>query len=144
MQNVFWRRRDATQPVSQARSSFGDPIRLVVVTQDPEQWQSLHTIAGAENWMLLWAHSSQMAREIVARYRVPVVICDRNLPNEDWRRILRDMADLRPPVRTLLAAENADEALRREVVQHRGLEVLTKPFNANLVARIVRLAATVA
>jgi DNA-binding response OmpR family regulator len=143
MQNVFWRRRDNIEPLRRAEPSGADAIRIVVVTRDPDEWHSLHAIAGAENWMLLWAHSSQMAREIVVRYHVPVVICDRDLPNEDWRRILCEMADLRPPVRTLVAAESANEELRREVVQHRGLEILTKPFNPQLVARIVRLAATV-
>jgi DNA-binding NtrC family response regulator len=143
MLNGFWRRRDDA-PATARRADTGardDIIRVLALTRDADEWNSLHAISDAEKWILLWAHTSERAKEIIARYRVPVVICDRDLPNEDWRRVISDLATVRPPVCTLLASEVSDEYLWREVVQNHGFEILVKPFDRERVARTIRFAA---
>src|SRR4051812_21404832 len=110
MLNLF-RRRTASKPVPAGQEC----IRLLALTRDAEGWLSLLRIAEAQNWVLLWAHDSVRAREVIARYGIPIVICDRDLPNEDWRAVIGGLSELRPPVCTLLASEVADEYLWREM-----------------------------
>jgi DNA-binding NtrC family response regulator len=130
MLNLFRRRRAS------------EAIRLLALTRDAEGWKPLNTIAEAENWTLFWAHNSALAREVIARYSIPIVVCDRDLPNEDWRVVLAGFSELSPPVCTLLASQVADEYLWREIVHNKGFEILTKPFDPEKVIRTVRFAWT--
>ena len=136
--NVFRRRHDTgTGP---GRASAPEGLRLLALTRDPEEWNLLREIAAAEGWTIFWAHSSERARELIGRYSIAIAVCDRDLPDEDWRQVVPKLADLLPPVCVLLASNVADEYLWREVVQRRGFEVLTKPFDRERVVRTVRFA----
>lgn len=135
MLNVFRRSQNGGQ-----EASGPGAIRLLALTRDAEEWESLQHITEAENWILFWAHTSSRAHEIVARYHVPIVICDRDLPGEDWRDVVASFSRVRPPVCSLLASAVADEYLWRELVHNRGFEILTKPFDASKVVRTVRFA----
>ena len=115
-------------------------LRLLALTRDAGEWQSLARIAEAEKWILFWADSPAQAYKIVTRHQVPVVICDRDLRGEDWRSVLVGFSKLSPPVCTLLASEVADEYLWREMVRNKGFEILTKPFDPEKVIRTVRFA----
>jgi DNA-binding NtrC family response regulator len=117
-----------------------EPVSILAVTRDAEDWKALETIAGNENWLLFWAHNAARAHELIRRYRVQIVICDRDLAGEDWREIIGSFSNIYPPVCTLLASEVADEYLWREVVHHKGFEIVTKPFDAEKVIRTVRFA----
>ena len=122
--------------------SGDDIVRVIALTRDADGWHALHSIAESEKWMLLWAHTAERAKELIARYRAGVVICDRDLPNEDWRRVVSELGAIRPAVCTLLASHVADEYLWRELVQQGGFEILAKPFARDRVARAIRFAAS--
>jgi DNA-binding NtrC family response regulator len=120
-----------------------EPVSILAVTRDPEEWKVLESIAGKENWLLFWAHDADLAYELIRRHRIQIVIYDRNVNGEDWRTIVAHFAKIYPPVCTLLASEVADEYLWREVVHNKGFEVLTKPFDPEKVIRTVRYASWV-
>ncbi len=115
-------------------------VSILAVTCDAEEWKALETMGAKENWLLFWAHNATRAYDLVRRYRIQIVICDRDVDGEDWRTIIAGFADVHPPVCTLLASEVADEYLWREVVKHKGFEVLAKPFDPAKVIRTVRYA----
>jgi DNA-binding NtrC family response regulator len=117
-----------------------EPLRLLALTPEPEEWQALQRIADAEGWSMFWARTCGGARQLIERHSIPIVICDRNLPGGDWRTIVSDLATLVPLVCVLLASDVADDYLWREVVQNRGFELLTKPFDPDKVVRMVRFA----
>ena len=115
-------------------------ISILAVTRDPEEWKCLESIAAKEKWMLFQAHTKDQAYDLVRRNRIPIVICDRDIEGEDWRTIVAGFASL--AVCTLLASEVADEYLWREVVHNKGFEILTKPFDPEIVIRTIRFAWT--
>ncbi len=119
-----------------------EPVSILAVTRDAEEWRALESVAGRENWMLFWAHNAGRAYELIGRYRIQIVICDRELAGEDWRSIVAGFARIHPPVCILLASEVADEYLWREVVNNKGFEIITKPFDPEKVARTIRFAWT--
>ena len=116
-----------------------DLVSILAVTRDPEDWKALESIARNENWLLFWAHDADRAYELIRRYQIQLVICDREVNGEDWRSIVANFANIRPPICTLLASEVADEYLWREVVHNKGFEILTKPFDPEKVIRTIRL-----
>jgi DNA-binding response OmpR family regulator len=119
---------------------MAEPLAILAVTRDPEEWKSLEGIAGKENWLLFWAHNANRAYELIRRFKIQLVICDRDLDGEDWRSIVAGFANLYPPVCTLLASAVADEYHWREVVHNKGFDILIKPFDPNAVVRTARLA----
>lgn len=137
------RRRLGTMTSSgqDSRSDNDDVIRVLALTRDPDEWHTLQRLAADENWIMLWAHCSARAREIIATHSVLVVICDRDLPQEDWKHVFDELSGLRPLPCLLLASEVADDYLWREVVQHGGFEILTRPFEDDKVVRMIRFAA---
>jgi DNA-binding NtrC family response regulator len=120
----------------------GSQIRVLAITQDARDWNTLHQIAEQCGWMLLWAHSCDMAANILSHYPIPIVIFDRDLPGEDWKPAMARISGCHPAVCILLASQVSDEYLWREVVQHQGFDVLPKPFQTERVIRMVNLASS--
>jgi DNA-binding response OmpR family regulator len=134
---------DAEKPLSRAASPRdGTRIRLLAITQDAETWQALSRIADEFGWMLLWAHTAEAAVATLSHYPVQIVILDRDLPGGDWKAALSRIGSLEPGVCVLLASAVSDEYLWKEVVQRQGFDVVTKPFEADRVVRLVNLASS--
>jgi DNA-binding response OmpR family regulator len=70
-----------------------------------------------------------------------VIICDQVLADGDWRDLLRDLqkGQQAPPV--IVSSRLADDRLWAEVLNLGGYDLLTKPFHAAEVSRVVRMAA---
>lgn len=69
-----------------------------------------------------------------------VVICERDLPDGDWKDILKETADMAPPPLLLVVSRNADESLWAEVLNLGGYDVLLKPFERSEVLRVISMA----
>ena len=67
----------------------------------------------------------------------PVVICDRSLPDGDWK----DLVGKTP--RLIVTSHAADEALWAEVLNLGGYDVLAQPFDEQEVRRVVAMAGRV-
>jgi DNA-binding response OmpR family regulator len=115
-------------------------VRLLAVTQDANDWRLLRDTAVQQGWALFWAHSCDSALSVLSHYTIPIVICDRDLPGEDWRSVLIRIGAFRQPICILLASCVSDEYLWREVVQHQGFDVLPKPFQPERLIRMVNVA----
>jgi DNA-binding NtrC family response regulator len=118
----------------------GSSVRLIAVTQDADGWRHLRDIADGFGWLLLWASSCEKAIQLIERDSISLALCDRDLPGEDWRIVVQRLASLSRPVCVLLASSVCDDYLWKEVAQHGGFDVLAKPFEAERVARAVKLA----
>jgi DNA-binding response OmpR family regulator len=64
----------------------------------------------------------------------PVVICERSLPDGDWK----DLVGKTP--RLIVTSHAADEALWAEVLNLGGYDVLAQPFDEQEVRRVVAMA----
>jgi len=89
---------------------------------------------------VFFAETCNEARAAVDRLRAPVILCDRDLPGEDWREVVEILA--RPPQRTciILISKVVDDYLWNEAVKRGGHDVLPKPLREEDVVRAVRLA----
>ena len=114
-------------------------VRILAITPNAGDWGALHQVADQCGWMLFWAQSRDSALDMLSQYSIPIVICDRDLPGEDWRSVLKQISIFGQPVCVLLASSVSDEYLWREVVQHQGFDVLSKPFQADRLIRTVNL-----
>lgn len=74
--------------------------------------------------------------------RIPprVVLCERDLPDGDWRDVLGLALDLPHPAAVIVTCRQADEHLWAEVLNLGGYDVLAKPFDEREVGRSLALA----
>jgi DNA-binding response OmpR family regulator len=99
----------------------------------------LHILSDTD-WTLYWNTTRADAVETLRCRSVAVVLCDRDLPDGDWRDVLRAAASVasRPPV--IVTARFANDRLWAEVLNLGGYDVVRKPFDADEVMRAVSLA----
>ena len=98
-------------------SSCGeDPIRL-------------GHILGGSNWNVRGVRTCREATVLLPENPPPVVICERDLPDGNWKDILEALTLLAPPPSLIVASRLADEYLWVEVLHLGGCDVLAKPFD---------------
>lgn len=117
-----------------------DHLQLLAVTRSEHDAAALHGIAVGEGWSVAVVSSSTEAVDFLSRRPAPVVICDGDLPGEDWRQVISTIASQPRVVCVLLASRVVDEYLWDEVIKHRGYDVVTKPFKAEELRRAVTFA----
>jgi DNA-binding NtrC family response regulator len=115
-------------------------IQLLAITRTHETRARLREIAAAYDWSISIVESAAEAVATLARAAAPLVICDRDLPEEDWHDVLDRIAALPHPACVLLASQVTDQYLWDEVIQHHGYDVVLKPFQADELRRVVTFA----
>lgn len=130
-----WWRRVRGRPAADRAAAA--PIEVLAITGDAAQREALARIAEEFGWRLRLTASSREAEAALPARGGAVVIFDRDLPGEDWRLVLPRLARLPQAGCVLLASPVADDYLWQEVIRHHGHDVLPKPFQAAVVARIV-------
>lgn len=70
-------------------------------------------------------------------HRVPVILCERRLPDGSWRDILGYAAQYAVAPVLIVAAPSADDRLLAEVSDYGGFGVLCKPFRCRELRRAV-------
>jgi DNA-binding NtrC family response regulator len=140
---LFRRRRAAAE--GQAADSgrlFDDPdqVNLLAITRGAEEEESLRRIADSLHWDVSIAGSSAEAIQLLRDRPMPLVICDRDLPGEDWRATVAEIAARRDVLCVVLASRVIDDYLWDEVIKQRGYDVVSKPFEADQLRRAVTFA----
>ena len=72
--------------------------------------------------------------------RVPVIVCERDLPDGTWKDILGNTAELTEPPALIVTSRLADDYLWAEVLNLGGYDVLAKPFREPEVKRVLAAA----
>jgi len=117
-----------------------EPVRLVVITNEPEESAALQQIASGYRWRISIVASSEAAVDALNEQPTPLVICDRDLASEDWREVLARIAGLPQAVCVLLASRVVDDYLWRQVIRNHGYDVVSKPFQPEELRRAVTFA----
>jgi DNA-binding response OmpR family regulator len=113
---------------------------VLVVMSDDNDFQMLQEILTARG-CALHACSSLAAAKLAITSSVPsVIICERDLPDGSWRRLLPAMDNVAAAPPLLVTSRFADEQLWAEVLNLGGYDVLLKPFDRAEVARVVDMA----
>lgn len=126
-------RRAAPEPLR-------EPVKLVAITQNPDDSADLRQIATHYGWTISIVGSSDAAIAALNEQPTPLVICDRDLPGEMWRDALAKIAAQPQAVCVLLSSSVVDDYLWRQVIRHHGYDVVAKPFQPEELRRAVTFA----
>ena len=112
-------------------------LHLLFCSAQPEEHTSLRRILARSPWKL---ESTLTARQCLRRLRgypsISVVICGQDLPDGDWRTILRQLDGLSERPIFIVSARLADERLWSEALNLGAFDVLrSAPFEADAVLR---------
>jgi CheY-like chemotaxis protein len=113
---------------------------LLVSSHQPDR-DSLSQILSRPQWKLLGSSRYREALLFLRQSRVPLVICNGELPDCNWRLLLDSLADLPDPPKLIVSSRLADERLWAEVLNLGGYDVLPTPFDAGEVLRVALQAA---
>jgi|SRR5579872_4922044 len=132
-------RQPAPEP-TRVTLSPGEPVKLVAITQNPDDAETLRQIASNCGWRISIVESSSAAIASLNDQPTPLVICDSDLSGEAWRDVLAKIAALPQAVCILLASRVVDDYLWRQVIRHHGYDIVPKPFQAEGLRRAVKFA----
>jgi DNA-binding NtrC family response regulator len=122
------------------RSGISERIPVLAIAPDDRDKGSLALFSVRGQWDLALASSCEEALEMLKKMRAAVILCDRDLPEVDWRHALERLAASRPDCPIVLTSSVNDEYLWDEVVHTGGYDVLSKPLQEDLTVRAVNLA----
>lgn len=132
--------RQSMPPETGRTQPSGERIKLVAITQDPDDAAKLRQIASSCGWRISIVDSSSAAVVSLADQPTPLVICDRDLSGEAWRDVLAKIAALPLAVCVLLASSVVDDYLWNDVIRHHGYDVVAKPYQLEELHRVVAFA----
>jgi len=122
------------------RSSEATPIGIVALVAADRDRDLLTNVADRNQLDMRFAGSCGEAWAMASKLRVPVILCDRDLPAVEWRDIVRILGSALHRPAVILTSRVVDDFLWQEVIRYGGYGVLAKPFVEDDVVRSVRLA----
>lgn len=122
--------------------SNSDPCtgRVLAITPSDEDHEILRSIFFQSNWTIHAARNCVEASGFLSAHDIPVIICERTLPDGTWKDVFALAGALPKPAQVLVASRLADERLWAEVLNLGGYDVLLKPFVPDEVFRSITLA----
>jgi DNA-binding response OmpR family regulator len=121
---------------ARAQSDF----RLLVVSGDEQDQSSLHRIL-RQDCRLHRVARRREALTYIRHFHPSVIVCDQTLADGDWRDLLQDLQNETQMPPLIVSSRLADDRLWAEVLNLGGYDLLTKPFAATEVSRVVKMAA---
>ena len=119
------------------KSDVAPGRKLLSISPDSEDHDSLRGILCEPDWRITAAFSCQQAIACLCRDRVGVIVCESHLPDGSWRDILSHIAELTEPSVVVVTSGAVGANFRAEVQGLGGYDVLSKPFQAEEVNRVV-------
>jgi len=113
---------------------------ILVVSSDNQVQSALAQILRSR-CRLRCAGGRRSALSLFRRFQPWVVVCDQHLHDGDWRDLLKDLQGESPAPPLIVSSRLADDRLWAEVLNLGGYDLLTRPFAAAEVSRVVNLAA---
>ena len=133
-------RHEENPETSQKRRPTRLRTTLVALTADHGDRKLLTDLAAENGWDVHLTQSLEEAEFAVNRLHAPVALCDRELPEVDWRTVVRTLASSQHEPCVIVTGKRVDDYFWEEVIRNRGYDVLSKPLREYEVTRIVGLA----
>jgi DNA-binding NtrC family response regulator len=105
-----------------------DSVTSLAVSPFKEDLSFLQRMFDDANWKLLTAHTYQEGVAQLSRVLTPVVLCECQLADGDWKDVLSRLAPMLEPPRVIVVSHHADERLWSEVLSLGGFDLLATPF----------------
>jgi two-component system KDP operon response regulator KdpE len=128
-----------TQNVHSSAPSV-EKISILLVSPYREDHSSIRHILHHDSWDISRCTNVREAIACLERDRPSIVICERDLPDGNWKDVLNRTDTLTNPPLLLVTSRHADENLWGEVLNLGGYDVLIKPFDCSEVTRVVGMA----
>ena len=128
-----WRPQNVTR-ASEART------RLMIVSPFDDDLVSLLEILSHTSWAIYWWTNCEDAMAMLGSNIVPVVLCERYLPDGSWQSLLARVNSLSEQPQFIITAQLVDESLWAEALSLGAYDVLAKPFDAAEVVRVIGFA----
>jgi DNA-binding NtrC family response regulator len=88
-------------------------------------------------WSVFWASTCAGATALLCDHAVPVVLCERSLPDGGWQTVLDHVNRTSRPTRFIVTVRFPDERLWAELLNLGAYDLLAKPFRQSEVLRAV-------
>ena len=92
------------------------------------------------NWTLYVARGAGEATKILRQTSVPVILCESELPDGNWKDLLAVVTGMQNPPLMIVTSRLANEYLWAEVLNLGGYDLLAKPFNSIEVIQVTSMA----
>ncbi|MDQ2777034.1 MAG: hypothetical protein M3Y57_19245 [Acidobacteriota bacterium] len=116
--------------------------RLLAILPDPTDRDAVGVFASTNNWTLNVVGAIEPAVERLSHGPFPVVLIDRDVPEQDWRLSIQTLVSRDPSPCVILVSSVVGLYLFDEVVHYGGYDVLSKPLRNEQLRRTVGLAFT--
>ncbi|HWB98102.1 MAG TPA: response regulator [Bryobacteraceae bacterium] len=113
---------------------------LLVISHSEQDYQAIRSVVPENAGPVRLAQTAREGLAFLSSYPVEVVVCERDLPDGDWRGILSATWHLPKPPLLIVISRHADESLWAEVLNLGGYDVLLKPFYRDELARVIQQA----
>ena|SRR5690348_2262352 len=108
---------------------------VLSVSPAKEDHKALRQLLADAPWLIRESHSIRSAVMVLEECRIPVLVCDRDLPPGTWKDLLEQLAVLSSPPCVIVSCRQADDALWTEALTAGAYDVLAKPFDASELRR---------
>jgi DNA-binding response OmpR family regulator len=115
-------------------------VSVLAVSPFEDDHMFLGNIFSHSNWHIHGVRCWRDALGHLSEHRTAVVVCERDLPDSDWKRVLADLGSMPDAPLLIVTSRWADDYLWAEVLNLGGYDVLMKPFDQTEVVRVVGLA----
>jgi len=115
-------------------------IRVLAVTANEVDRFVLEGIGTRAGWDLKVTGNCQDAMASLKHRPAQVILCDRDLPQVEWREALRVFGTSAPGCAVVLISPETDDRFWLEVIEHGGYDVVTRPIHEARVSSAVRQA----
>jgi DNA-binding response OmpR family regulator len=129
----------AARPAQFAAQSNAESPLILFISAHPRDHEVLCCII-RDRRLLVHAGTCRKAISFLCTDPVPVVFCERDLPDGTWRDILRHTSELVNPPALIVTSSMADERLWAEVLNLGGFDVLAQPFSEPEVKHVLESA----
>ena len=116
------------------------PVKVLSISPAERDHTCLQHILDHTSWGLWPARSIAGAVDTVQRLRIPVVVTTEELPDGNWKDLLRQLQCLPEPPEVIVVTANADDRFWSDVLCCGAYDVIPKPLDKSEVFRVVSLA----
>ncbi len=115
-------------------------VSVLAISPFEEDHVFLRNIFNHSKWQISGVRNWREAVDYLSERRTALVICEREVPDSDWKKILVELGAMPDAPLLIVTSRSADDHLWAEVLNLGGYDVLMKPFDALEVVRVVSLA----
>ncbi len=142
MKEALRRLAMAAHRIRHSKDADSESLTVIALVAGERDRRILAGVCSRNRWRVALADNCEEARRELDRIEAPVVLCDRDVPERNWRQVVETLAASPQPSCILLLSRVVDEYLRNEVVRRGGFDVLHTPLREDEVAHAIKLAWT--